>query len=311
MAELTQVEYGGWATNYQLSNGLIDVIITGDVGPRLIHFGFTGAGNEFYNDPDALGYSGDAWQLYGGHRFWHAPEDLTRTYLPDNSPVEVSEQNGSVLIQQAVEPETGLRKALQLTMSDDAAHIRVTHSLQNMGMWPITIAPWALSVMGAGYRCIFPMSPRGSHPQDLLPGNALVVWPYTHMDDPRWTWGKKYVLLQQNSDTDAPQKVGSNVEDGWIAGTRDGHLFVKLFQHVDGATYPDAGCTIETFTNDFMLELETLGPLQTVQPQASIQHVEDWFLFRDVSTPNNDDDVDANVLPRVREAQAQVEGQSS
>jgi hypothetical protein len=306
MAGLTQVEYGGWATNHQLSNGLIDVIITGEVGPRLIHFGFTGEGNEFYNDPATLGYTGDEWQLYGGHRFWHAPEHPTRTYLPENKPVTVKERDGKVIVRQPVERETGLRKVIELTMPDGKAHMRVVHRLRNTGLWPVTCAPWALSVMAGGVG-IVPLPPRGTHPEALLPSNTLTLWPYTHMNDPRWTWGEKYILLRFDSHTNAPQKVGADVKDNWIASVRDGHLFVKLFRRVDGATYPDLGCTIEMFTNHFMLEVETLGPLQTIQPQTGTQHTEDWFLFRDVPTPTHDADVDANILPRVREAQQYLE----
>ena len=40
----------------------------------------------------------------------------------------------------------------------------------------------------------------------------------------------------------------------------------------------------------------------SLQPGASVEHVEHWFLFRDVSTPSNDADVDANVLPKIESA---------
>jgi hypothetical protein len=51
-----------------------------------------------------------------------------------------------------------------------------------------------------------------------------------------------------------------------------------------------------------MLELETLGPLATLQPGAAVEHVEDWFLFRDVPLPDNDADVDKNLIPRIESA---------
>lgn len=48
-----------------------------------------------------------------------------------------------------------------------------------------------------------------------------------------------------------------------------------------------------------MLEIETPGPTARLEPPAFVEHVEDWFLFRDVPTPEKDSDVVAHVLPRI------------
>ena len=77
---------------------------------------------------------------------------------------------------------------------------------------------------------------------------------------------------------------------------------MKTFKPVAGARYPDLGCTVETFTNADMLEVETLGPLTTLQPGESLEHVETWHLFRNVPLPGTDADIDANVLPLVKQS---------
>lgn len=41
---IEKVPYGGWDNCYQLSNGKIELLLTGDVGPRIIHLSFI---NEF------------------------------------------------------------------------------------------------------------------------------------------------------------------------------------------------------------------------------------------------------------------------
>jgi hypothetical protein len=306
MVELTQVAYGGWENNYKLSNGKIELVLTGEVGIRVIRLGFVDDVNEFYEDPDALGKgAGDDWRLYGGHRFWHAPEAQPRTYYPDNNPVTVAQHDGFVRVTQPVEPTTGMVKEVDFYMSEDALHVKLVHRMTNTGMWAVTLAPWALSVM-AGGTMVAPLPPRGTHPAALLPVNTFTAWAYTDMSDPRWTWGHRYVLLRQDPDATTPQKIGMDVRDEWVGSVRDGHLFLKLFQRKPGAVYPDMGCTVETFTNDFMLEVETLGPLAPLEPGASVEHVEDWFLFDGVQTPTNDDQADEYVLPRVREAHAQL-----
>ena len=302
---MENVEYKGWKRCVRLSNDVVDLIITGDVGPRIIRFGFVGKENEFKEYPDMVGKTGgDEWRIYGGHRFWHAPEQKPRTYYPDNDPVEIEDVDGLVRVTQAVETTTGMRKQIDIALDAAEAHVRVTHRLENTGLWTVELAPWALSVMAQGGRAVIPFPPRGSHEEHLLPTNTLALSAYTDMSDARWTWGEKYVMLRQDPKATHPQKIGVMVPDGWAAYARGGHLFVKTFTYVEGARYPDMGCSVETFTNADMLEVETLGPLVRLAPGASVEHVEDWFLFDGVSEPKNDADVDANVRPRVEAAGA-------
>ena len=44
-------------------------------------------------------------------------------------------------------------------------------------------------------------------------------------------------------------------------------------------TYPDFGCSFETFTNNDFLEIETLGPLTKVLPGQTVEQVEHWGLY--------------------------------
>jgi hypothetical protein len=44
--------------------------------------------------------------------------------------------------------------------------------------------------------------------------------------------------------------------------------------------YPDFGCSVEIFTNAAMLEVETLGPLTTLEPGSAVEHIEQWSLDR-------------------------------
>ena len=118
------------------------------------------------------------------------------------------------------------------------------------------------------------------------------------MADPRWTWGRKYVMLHQDPTVEKPQKAGLMVPDGWVAYARNGHLFVKQFDYAQGARYPDLNCSVEVFTNADMLEVETLAPLVLLPPGAAVEHIEHWLLFRDVPVPEDDADVDRDVLPR-------------
>lgn len=304
MLELTQISYGGWSTCHRLTNGMVELIITGEIGPRLIRFGFVGGPNQFYEDPATLGATGgDDWRIYGGHRLWHAPEAAPRTYFPDNTPITVEQIGERVRVTQPVEPTTGIAKQIDIDLAADAPHVRLVHRLTNRTLWTVELAPWALSVMAGGGVGILPLPPRGSHEDNLLPTSSLALWAYTSFADPRWTLGERFILLRQQPGAAVPQKVGARNVDGWAAYARAGQLFVKQFGYDPAATYPDMGCNFETFTNEVMLEVESLGPVVRLDPGASVEHEEAWSLFADVPAPANDADVVRDVLPRVEQAQ--------
>ena len=295
---MERIAYKGWPNCYRLSNDIIDLVVTADVGPRIIRFGFAGQDNEFKEFAEMLGQvGGESWRIYGGHRLWHAPEALPRTYFPDNKEVQVEQHHGFVRAVQPTEPTTGIQKEIDLWLSPDEAHVTVTGRLRNRNLWAVELAPWALSVMAQGGVAIIPLPPRGSHEENLQPASTLALWAYTDMSDPRWTWGKKYVLLRQDPGMEAPQKVGASVPDGWVAYARDGHLFVKMFDYVPGAGYPDLGCSAEIFGNGDFLEVESLAPMVDLQPGAAVEHVEHWFLFRGVPAPENSKLKLAFVIP--------------
>ena len=83
----------------------------------------------------------------------------------------------------------------------------------------------------------------------------------------------------------------------WNGLRGHGNLFVKRSKVQTEAKYPDYGCNFEIYTEPDFLELETLGPLQSLAPGETAQHIEEWWLFRAI--PSGDDDawVDNFILP--------------
>jgi hypothetical protein len=301
MSPMTKVSYKGWPNCYNLTNGVVDLVLTTDIGPRIISFSFSGGENVFKNHEEMMGRTGDKeWLIYGGHRLWHGPEVSPRTYQADNSPVSLEDHRSFVRLVQPTEANTGIQKEIDVYLDAKAAHVRLVHRLRNMNLWAVELAPWAISVMAQGGKAIIPLPPRGSHAENLLPANVLTMWAYTDMTDPRWTWGNKYIMLRQDPRNDKPQKLGVMNRDGWAAYANKGQLFVKTFAYHPGATYPDWGCNAETFTWAAMLELETLGPLVRLEPMTAVEHTENWWLFGDVPMPNSDADIDAQVLPKIK-----------
>jgi hypothetical protein len=310
---MERIEYGGWHNCVRLTNGIVELIATTDVGPRIIRFGFVGGENEFHEDPSQMGKTGGSeWRGYGGHRLWVAPEAKPRSYHPDNTPVQYDMIGNTLRLMPEVESTSGMQKEVEVEIEPNSAHVVVTHKITNRLLWPVELAPWAITVMHAGGKAIFPQEPYSPHPdipdepgqkidpRYYLPVRSLVLWSYTKLNDPRLVFTSKYILLKQDTQAAKPQKIGLSNEQNWAAYARDGRLFVKKVIYRSDACYPDNGCNFETFTNSDMLELESLGPMVELAPGQTVVHVEDWYLFDGVTFSDTDESIDANVLPKVK-----------
>ena len=116
--KVDKVEYKGWHNCYRVSNGEIEAIVTGDVGPRVIRFGFVGGQNMFKEFAEQLGKSGEsAFQLRGGSRVWKAPEDPVATWAPDNVPVDLKVTPTGLIARAPVEPLTKLQKEIEISLA--------------------------------------------------------------------------------------------------------------------------------------------------------------------------------------------------
>ena len=297
MVKVEKIEYHGWPNCQKISNDLVEMIVTADVGPRIIYFGFKGGENQMYENPADIGVTGgDTWHSYGGHRLWHAPEDVVRTYAPDNHPVQVKILKDGAKLTCTTEP-TGIQKVVEIHLSETEAKVKVNHTLINHNLWTVPLAVWALTVMRQGGKVIAPHSPRVGHDESLLPNGMFALWGYTKMDDPRWTWGEKYFFLRQDSSMKTNQKLGSRNVNGWAAYQRKDVVFIKKFGFNPALTYPDFGCNFETYTDPNILEVETLGPLVQLEPGKKAEHLEEWSLHNGIKEISNDADADRYLLP--------------
>jgi len=301
-----KVTYAGWPNCYRVSNGEVDLVVTADVGPRVIRFGYVGGPNAFKEFREQLGGRNEAtFQLRGGDRVWKAPEDPVASWAPDNVPVEIRIVPDGLIARAPVEPLTKLQKEIGISMAPTGTEVVVTHRIANRSLFTLEFAPWALTMMAQGGMAITGFPPRGKHPANLEATNPLVMWAYTDLSDPRWKFTRKYLMLRQDPQNAEAQKVGLFNPDVWAVYLNGGQAFVKQAHADPRGTYPDFGCAFETFTNNEFLEIETLGPLTKVAPDTSVEQVERWRLYSDIHLANfTDDELDRVLLPLVRPAAA-------
>lgn len=296
------ISFGGWKTCQQISNGIIRLIAATEIGPRIVFFGADKGENLLYLDEDDAGLvGGDEYRFYGGHRLWHAPESMPRTYAPDNALVQVEHTSQGLTFTPPSEDSTGIQKQISIVMAEDTGHVQIIHRLKNVGLWPVALAPWALTMFRAGAIGIAPLPGPGDHASNLQPKSSIALWAYTRMDDPRWEWGSRVVMLKHDPAMSSPQKVGLFVDAGWAACAVGNDLLVKECPVFPDAPYPDRDSNVELFANDAFLEVETLGPITKLQPDETIEHIETWHFISDTPTVATEADVITHVLPHIQE----------
>jgi hypothetical protein len=300
--KVEKTEYKGWPNCYRVTNGEIDLVVTGDVGPRIIRFGFAGGQNLFKEFPEQLGGKGEEkFQLRGGDRVWKAPEDPVATWAPDNVPVAIEVTPTGLIAREPIEPLTNLQKEIEISMASSGTVVTVSHRITNHSLFALEFSPWALTMMAQGGTAVTGFPPRGKHPINLEATNPLVMWAYTNLADPRWKFTKKYLMLRQDPKNSEAQKLGTFNPETWGAYILNNEAFVKKSSADPTKTYPDFGCSFETFTNNDFLEMETLGPLTKVQPGHTVEQVEHWGLYRNVGLSEwTDEELDRVLLPLVR-----------
>ena len=297
--KVEKTEYKGWKNCYRVSNGEIELIVTGDVGPRIIRFGFVGGQNLFKEYEEQLGKSGEEkFQLRGGSRVWKAPEDPIATWAPDNVEVNIKSTANGLIATAPTEPLSMLQKEIEVSMEPSGTKVTVYNRITNRSLYTLEFSPWVLTQMAQGGMAIAGFPPRGKHPVNLEVTNPLAMWAYTNLADKRWKFTKKYLTLQQEADNHDAQKLGTFNADTWGAYLLNDEVFLKRTKSDPAKTYPDFGCSFETFTNNEFLELETLGPFGKVAPGQMVQQTELWGLFRKVKLSEvSDEAIDHSILP--------------
>lgn len=253
-----------------------DVIIgiPEDIGPRILKIALkeTPDRNLFEILPSAGVETPEGfWHIYGGHRLWSSPEAMPRSYSMDNSPVRIEAGKEYIKIYGNPEIQNNIQKEIEIRKRGKK-QLYVIHRIKNTGRWNIKLACWALSVMKKGGFAIIPIK---AGKKGLLPDRHISLWPYTDLSDSRLIFERDFIFVKQDKEAKSPVKVGTMASPCWTAYWVDGQLFVKKFEEKEGE-YPDFGCSVEVYTNNSFLELETVGPLKEIEPGGYLEHTELW-----------------------------------
>jgi hypothetical protein len=257
------------------------LILPTGFGPRIGHFGRPTGRNLLFWDR-AREYGRGAWPIRGGHRVWVTRplgDESEETYVLDDAPCEVEEEGGGLRVTGAEEPISHIRRSIAVRPLD-ADTFSVVSRVENCGGMLWSGGVWAIT-------CTRP----GRDTRYGIPLGDGTDWDVFNLIIPR-RWGGHtssvndpqiqltegcMVLSSRGVETkrmvEAPQGIIGMTEP------RQRLSFVKKVAFQRGARYP-LGTNIAFYVGpgNFMVEMETMAPEQTVRPGEAIESEEIWAL---------------------------------
>ena len=299
--EIKEIEYENYGKCLQISNGLIDVAVTINFGPRIVRFGFTEGPNVLYNDLERKytvqnektteRFGKDAFTFYGGHRIWLSPEKMPDTYYPDNEPVVYGILPEGVTFTPPHQKQNDMQLSFEIIMSEGTTDIMVVHSAKNSSKEKHACSLWAITMLNGGGTEILPLNTDNSNA--TAPNRTISLWPGTDFHDERLSFGSRFMTVRHDKNNEKPLKIGLNNPLGWACYANGDTALIKRYVHTPSAPYPDYGCSSETYMCKDFLEMQTVSPLYSLDPGEGIRHVENLFLIKKPAEfdPSNEDSV--------------------
>ncbi len=268
-----------------LDNNNIELTVTLDVGPRIIGLKKKDGFNVMFEDvndvisKDCSSYYGEGarWHIYGGHRLWLSPEDIS-TYYPDNDQVEYFVKNNTVTFRPRPWAKVLVQPELEVEfLSND--EISVTHKITNLGE-ERHICLWALTVMKSGGEMTFELSKEDT---GFLANRNIVLWPYASLADDRLKLEDDKIVVKSSDKVTNPFKIGAynkNIKAKYVLTEGDiTQVFIKELSATDNLNYPDYFCNFECYCNNYIHEIETLSGFQFLPKNGEFCYTEKWSVF--------------------------------
>ena len=259
-----------------LTDGRTDLGVALDHGIRIAHLSCAGMQNLCYRQPTDLSdglCTPQGWRVYGGHRFWIAPEGED-SYYPDNDPVSCDLLPDGVTVTQKDDPQLAVRKSMTLRFLP-SGELEVTHRVTNLGQ-KREMALWGVTTLAGGTAEV---SFAHDGTSEYNPTRSVALWGETSLGDPRLRFTKESLRATFLPGETAYLKVGVWSAAGVARARNFGQeLTVRFSAKGSSADYEDRGCNAELYLDAHVLELETLGRRVTLAHGESADMTEHWSL---------------------------------
>jgi hypothetical protein len=281
VVEIREIEHAGHRGVELVELG-VRMIVLYSIGPRIAWFGLRDRENVLYWDAAGEHRRGD-WRLYGGHRLWITrplADESEEIYEPDNAPCRLEPLGGGVRI---TSPRSRLALEKTLAITASGGRWTIEHRLRNAGELLWSGGAWALTCTAPGASTRYRI-PLGGGPAGWDATTIVIPtrWGGSHtsrLDDPQIALTADAMEIRPQEDEGKRMLLAPK-------GRLEMHdpergSFCKHAAFDPEASYP-VGTNLAVYIGPrrFMVELETMSPLRTLAPGATLAHVETWTIAR-------------------------------
>jgi hypothetical protein len=276
----------------ELTTSALRLVAIYGAGTRLAWFGPADGDNLLlWDDADPLKYvrtaPGKAWNLRGGHRVWTAQmgaDESETTYRPDDAPGTCTVHADGFTVASAYDPETRTRRSITVRILRDD-RLEVVNSIVNEGDMLVGAGLWALtcSKPNPSTRYVIPLG--DGHEWDTATITVFRCWAghgtRSFREEQFELTDDAYVLTPRGRET----KRMVNTPAGSIAmvDAQRGLTFAISTVWQPDAQYPaNANIAMYVGPENFMVEMETMGPHAVLKPGRQLDHRQEWTLGKTV-----------------------------
>lgn len=288
-AEIRTVTFQNWDDCLELTNGVARIIVAPAAGGRIVQYS-RDSGPNFFS---------------GGYQIDIGPE---LEYPPNHQPLwggryEVEKLGPlSARLTSAKDEATGVQMVKAIELAESGAGLTVRQTMKNVGTTEIAYCLWDRTMTGATYG-VFELNPKSRFPARWsirLGESRAYRYDGTSPSSPRVKIVGDLLITVPGKKM---EKVGADSMAGWIAGFRDGWLYVKRFPVSPDGNYADGGNSVEFWVDaaGTRMEIEPLSPKVKLQPGESYSFDEQWDLQRVEEKIASAEDI-PRLLPHIRKA---------
>jgi hypothetical protein len=289
MSHASETEFEGLDA-VELVTPALRISATRDIGPRIAFLGKPDGENILLWNPGE--YTRGAWDLRGGHRVWMTrpmADECEDTYAADNGPCELELIDEGFRLTGEENPTNCTRRGFSVRAIDDTT-LEVDNFVINTGELLYSGGLWALtcSLPAEGTRYGIPL------------GDGSEWDAFNMVSFRRWAGHGQggFNDPQINISNDVLTIDPAGIENKRMLMSHHGIIamsdplrsltFAKQVTHQRSGNYPmNTNLAFYIGPDNFMVEMETMGPEGTLKPGESFHHLETWVL-RDGATELDD-----------------------
>lgn len=305
-AEIKDLVFQNWKKCLEISNDTARLVVAPVVGGRVLHYSRDGGLNFLWEDPRSKGETLSKvrrWFPVGGYQCDIGPEI-------ENPPQHLALWEGrykaeplgnlGVRLTSAEDEDVGIQIIKEVVLDPSGAGVRIVQTMKNVGTKETAFCLWDRTITISEYG-FFPLNAKSRFP---------ARWSQRQGDRRNYSYdGKSPVSPRVQIVGDLlvvipgvkMEKVGADSMEGWVAGFREGWLYVKRYPIAANGDYADGGNTVELWVDSQKrMEIEPMSPKVKLAPGASYSLIEKWDLRKVEEKIAGAADV-PKLLPTVKE----------